>query len=222
MFRACFRRPSPSATFRFARPSIAGALLLGLGLSFGLSACVTPEPNRLSTAETADLRFTGLDVRVPESASIIWGGAEEEYARTSGLSPNDPAVAATPAGRAFIRNLTERRLRAKLERVIAARPLGTRPVRLVATVIRVSIPSAIRRLTIGGNPTVSADIDIVDARTNAVITSYKGGIGVKAVGQGLTGILIDAALTAGETDDLFDRAADQYAQGFGRWLSAMP
>jgi hypothetical protein len=65
-------------------------------------------------------------------------------------------------------------------------------------------------------------VDRCEARTNAVLTTYKGGIGVKAVGQGVTGILIDAALTAGETDDLFDRAADNYAQGFGRWLAAGP
>jgi len=217
------RTPTPPlAEHRPRRPRVAAALLLGLGLGFGVSGCVTPAPNRLSSVETAELRFTSLDVRVPETAPIVWGTAEADYARANGLSPNDPAVAATPAGRAFVRDLVACRLKTKLERVLAKRPVGTRPVRLVATVTRADIPSAIRRITIGGNPTVSADIDIVDARTNAVITTYKGGIGVKTVGQGLTGILIDAAITAGETDDLFDRAADDYAQGFADWLAAAP
>lgn len=223
MFRFRARRmptPRPARSAPGGRPRIAAALVLGL--SFGLSACVTPAPNRLSAVETAELRFTSLDVRVPETAPVTWGAAEEEYARAHGLSPNDPAVAATPAGRAFIRDLAARRLRARLERVTAKRPPGTRPVRLVATLTHVDIPSVIRRVTIGGNPVVSADIDIVDARTNTVLSTYKGGIGVKATGQGISGVLIDALLTAGETDDLFDRAADDYAQRFGTWLAAAP
>lgn len=191
-------------------------LLVGLGLA----GCVTPAPNRLSALETADLRFTSLDVRVPETAPVEWGSAEEEYARSHGLSPNDPAVAATPAGRAFVRDSVARRLKAKLERVAALRPPGTRPVRLVATITRVDIPSAIRRAVVGGHPVVSADIDVVDARTGTVLTTYKGAIGSRPAGQGIGGVLIDAAFTAGGSDDLFDRAADDYAQGFERWLAA--
>lgn len=197
----------------FRRPTFA-ALLLALGLS----ACTTVAPNTLSPQETANLRFTSLEVRVPPEAAIRWSAAEDDYLRARGLSQTDPALTATPAARAHLRDLAASRLKRALERVTAARPEGTRPVRLVATINRVDIPSAAQRVLIGGHPSVQADIAVVDGRSGALLTTYRGAIGTRPAGQGAVA-LVDAVMVSAGADDQFDRAANDYADGFQRWLA---
>ncbi len=198
--------------FRFP---LAAALLLAVGLS----ACVTVTPNTLSPQEAADLKVVGLEVVVPPEARIDWSSAEDDYLRDRKLSQTDPALTATPEARAHLRSLATARLKAKLVRVIAERPPGTRPVRLVATVLLIDIPSAARRIVIGGYPTITAHIDVIDARTGAQLTTYRGAVGRKYAGQGVGGVLGDALLQSMGADDLFDRAAEDYAEGFGNWLA---
>lgn len=189
-------------------------------LSCGLGACTTVAPNRLSALETADLRFTSLEVRVPETAPIAWSSAEDDYLLARNLSQTDPALARTPEAKAYMRERAAARLKAALDRVVARRQSGTRPVRVVATLVQVDIPSAARRVLVGGYPSVKADVEVYDARSNTLLTTYRGAQGVRAAGQGIGGVMIDAALTAGGMDDLYDRAARDYADGFENWLSA--
>ncbi len=188
-------------------------------LALTLSACNTVAPSTLSAVETADLRFTSLQVVVPEATPIAWSSAEDDYLRGRGLSTTDPALVATPEARGYLRDLAGRRLRTALERVTAKRQSGARPVRLVATVRNVDIPSAARRIIVGGHPTVKADIEIYDARTSALVTTYTGAMGSKMAGQGMLGVAVDAALASNGSDDHYDRAAIDYADGFDRWLS---
>lgn len=187
-------------------------------LALVLSACHTVAPNTLSPQETANLRFTGLEVHVPPDAAIRWSSAEDDYLRSRKLSPTDPALAATPEARAYLRDLAARRLKRALERVIASRPEGSRPVRLVTTINRVDIPSAAQRILIGGHPTVQADIAVIDAHSGAVLTTYKGAIGTRTAGQGAMTI-VDSLMVSAGADDLFDRAANDYAEGFRSWLA---
>ncbi len=194
---------------------LAAALLLSLGLA----ACTTIAPNTLSAVETANLRFTSLEVAVPEATRIAWSSAEDDYLRGRGLSMTDPALTKTPEARGHLRDLAASRLRAALERVTAKRQAGDRPARLVATIHNVNIPSAAQRVLIGGQPTVKADVAIYDARTNALLTTYTGAMGTKYTGEGVTGVLVDAAFVAGGADDLYDRAARDYAAGFEDWLA---
>ncbi len=193
--------------------------LAALLLAVGLSACVTVTPNTLSPQEAADLKVTSLEIVIPPEARIDWSSAEDDYLRSRNLSQTDPALVASPDARTHLRNLVTARLKAKLDRVIAQRPPGTRPVRLVATVIMVDIPSAARRIIVGGNPTITANIDVIDARTGAQLTTYRGGVGSQYSGQGVGGVLGDALVQSMGAADLFDRAANDYARGFDDWLA---
>lgn len=188
-------------------------------LAVGLSACATVTPNTLSPQEAADLKITSLEVVIPPEARIDWSSAEDDYLRGRKLSQTDPALAATPDAQAHLRSLATARLKAKLERVIAQRPPGTRPVRLVATVILIDIPSAARRVILGGYPTITANIDVIDAKSGAQLTTYRGAVGSQYAGQGVGGVLGDALVQSMGADDLFDRAAKDYAEGFGDWLA---
>ncbi|MDV2984980.1 UNVERIFIED_CONTAM: hypothetical protein Q9R58_11725 [Methylobacteriaceae bacterium AG10] len=190
-----------------------------LFLALGVSACATVAPNTLSPQETADLRFTSLEVQVPPEASIRWSSAEDDYLRSRGLSLTDPALVATPEARAYLRDLVARRLKHALERVIARRPEGSRPVRLVATIKRVDIPSAAQRILIGGYPMVQADIAVIDARSGALLTTYKGAVGMGPAGQGAMMTAVDSLMVSAGADDLFDRTANGYAEGFRDWLA---
>ncbi|MGX5773277.1 hypothetical protein [Methylorubrum zatmanii] len=201
----------------FARP-IFTTLVTACVLALGLSACTTVAPNTLSPQDTANLRFTSVEVRVPPQTPIRWSSAEDDYLRARGLSLTDPALAATPEARAHLRDLAASRLKRALERVIARRPQGTRPVRLVATMTQVDIPSVAQRILIGGHPTVRADIEVVDARSGAVLTTYRGAVGLRPAGQGVMALADSIAVSAG-ADDLFDRAASGYADGFEGWLA---
>lgn len=77
-----------------------------------------------------------------------------------------------------------------------------------------------RRVIAGGSPTIRANIEILDARTGAVLTAYSGDQGSQAAGQGVLGVVLDGALTAGGFDDLYDRAANDFARRFKAWLAA--
>jgi hypothetical protein len=197
----------------FRRPTFA-ALVLALGLS----ACTTVAPNTLSPQETANLHFSSLEVRVPPQTPIAWSAAEDDYLRARGLSQTNPALTATPEARAHLRDLAASRFKRALERVTARRPHGARLVRLVATVTRVDIPSVAQRVIIGGHPTVQADIEVIDARSGAVLTTYRGAVGRRPAGQGIMALADSVAVSAG-ADDLFDRAANDYAEGFEGWLA---
>lgn len=186
--------------------------------SLCVAACNTVAPNRLSLADTAQLRFTGIEVRTA-GAAVNWTDAEDAYLKSRNLSLTDPTLLRTPEAAAYIRAMAGQRLKAALERALASRPEGARPARLVVTLIAADIPSAVRRVVAGGSPTIRADIEIVDARTGAVLTVYSGDQGNQSAGQGVFGVVLDGALTAGGYDDLYDRAANDLARRFKRWLT---
>ena len=196
--------------------SCAAILLVGLGLS----ACKTIAPNTLSAADTANLRFTSVEVRAPETAKVRWSSAEDDYLKGRGLSMTDPALTKTPEARAHVHGQAAERLKAALERVVAGRIGGTREARVVATIEYVDIPSVAQRVVIGGSPSLKAELDVVDARSGAVLTRYSGALGSGIAPAGVTGVLVDSVMVAAGRDDLFDRAANDYAAGFKSWLNA--
>ena len=81
------------------------AIGLTLLLALSVSACNTVTPNTLSATDTADLRFTSVEVKFPETAPLRWSAGDYEYMRARGIDTNDPAVIETPEARIAIREI---------------------------------------------------------------------------------------------------------------------
>jgi plastocyanin domain-containing protein len=78
----------------------------------------------------------------------------------------------------------------------------------------VTIASGIQRVVIGGHHNMTADTTVVDAKSGAVLLPYPGQSAMAMAGQGLAGVLIDAALLS----DPIDRVVDDYMGQYARWF----
>lgn len=91
--------------------------------SLCVAACNTVAPNRLALADTAQLHFTGIEVRTG-GAAVNWTDAEDAYLKSRNLSLTDPTLLRTPEAAAYIRGMAGQCLKAALERALASRPKG--------------------------------------------------------------------------------------------------
>ncbi len=87
------------------------------------------------------------------------------------LSPR--RLAKTPEGQAYLRNTIAAKVKASIERKLIGDLTGSRPVRLRVTVKAVIMASAIQRVIVGGNHTMTADVTVVDAKTGAMLLPYE-------------------------------------------------
>lgn len=95
--------------------------VLAVLASLCVAACNTVAPNRLSLADTAQLRFTGVEVQTT-GAAVNWTDAEDAYLKSRNLSLTDPTLLQTPEAAAYIRGMAGQRLKAAIERALASRP----------------------------------------------------------------------------------------------------
>jgi len=189
------------------------AILFAL-MAIGLAGCVTAT-NSLTTNDVASFRMTGATVRFAPDVKIWWGDGERAFAASKGQPATESeTLAKTPEGQAYLRNAIATKLKAAVERQLAGGLTGTRPVRIEVTVKDVTIASAIQRVVIGGHHTMTADVNLVDAKTGAVIAPYAAQSAMSFAGQGIGGALIDAALF----DEPIDRVINNYAEQYAGWL----
>jgi hypothetical protein len=113
-----------------------------------------------------------------------------------------------------MRNAIGSKLRSAMERELAGKLAGSRPVRMQIEVKEVTIPSAIQRVLVGGHHTIVADVTVVDAGTGAVILAYAGQKAMAMAGHGVAGALVET-VAAG---DPVDRVVDNYARNYSAWL----
>lgn len=164
------------------------------------------------------MKLQSVDVSVAPDATFYWGDGERAYARSIGRSDFDAeAIAATPAGRAYMQQLASQRIKAAFDRELAGRLNGNRPVRVVVVMHDIHVASPIQRIIIGGNYRMKATVNVVDARSGEVIATNPGlSISVPA-GQGIGGTLIDPAF-----GEAIDRLSNNLASSFNNWLFAVP
>ena len=183
-------------------------------VALALAGCQTAT-NTLSVDDVATLKFAGVDVRFAPEALIWWGDGERAYAASKGQPATESEnLAKTPEGQAYLRDAIAAKVKSAMERQLAGGLSGTRPVRVTVTVKGVQIASAIQRILIGGNHTMTADVTLVDAKTGAALLPYAAQSSMAMAGQGLVGTLADAALMAAP----LDRVVDNYAEQYSGWL----
>jgi hypothetical protein len=124
----------------------------------------------------------------------------------------------TPEGKAYVRNLLASRVKGDVERQMAGQLNGTRPVRVDVVVRSFMIASAVQRIVIGGGHSMTADANLVDARTGAVILSHPKLMASVAAAGGLVGTAVQAAVEAAAKIDNTDSVANKWGATYRDWL----
>lgn len=190
------------------------AILLALA-AIGLAGCVTTATNTLSLDDVGTLKLAGVDVTFAPEVNIWWGDGERAFAASKGQPATESEnLAKTPEGQAYLRNTIAAKIKGSMERKLSGALTGSRLVRVRVAVKHVYISGAVQRVIIGGGHGMTADVTIVDAKTGATLLPYAGQSKGTAAGQGLGGVLVDAALLG----DPMDRTIDNYAEAYSNWL----
>ena len=165
-------------------------LVIGL-ISLALAGCVTAS-NTLPADQVSNLRLQSVVVRYPSGVFIWWGDGERAYAATKGTPTlTAETVADTDEGRPYIRAAISAKLIAAIEAALKPELIGLRPVRIEIDVKRVEITSVVQRILVGGHHNMRADVNVVDAKSGAVLLAFTDQVATAAAGGGIGGVLID-------------------------------
>ena len=94
---------------------------------------------------------------------------------------------------------------------------GTRPVRIEVVVTQFIAPTGAQRLLIGGAYAITADVNLVDAKSGAVIVAYpKLGHAIQAQG-GVAGVVAQAIVDSA-MQPATDSLIEQHALIYRIWL----
>jgi hypothetical protein len=179
-----------------------------------LSGCVTAT-NTLTSDQVSNFRLQSVVVRYRPDVFIWWGDGERAFAAMKGAPVlTAETVADTDEGRAYMRAAITAKLAAAMEQALKPELVGPRPVRIEIEVKRLQIASAVQRVLVGGHHNLSADVNVVDAKTGALLLAFSDQNATAMAGQGWTGALIDAAFLG----DPIDRVMQNYALQYRNWL----
>src|SRR3954465_2007045 len=190
------------------------AVLVG---ALALTGCVTTE-NSLSANDIANMKLTGVSVSYAPDARLTWDDGIRAYAQSKGIVEDMASATNTPEGKAYVQNSLATHVKGAVERQMAGQLNGTRPVRLDVVVHSFAIASAVQRIVIGGGHGMTADANLVDARTGAVLLRHPNlAIDVAAAG-GLVGTAVQAAVEAAAKIDNTDTVANRWGATYRDWL----
>jgi hypothetical protein len=182
------------------------------------AGCKTAE-NSLRREDVASFKLTGVTVRYKPEADVMWDDAVRAYATANGIPDHELAQAsASPQAKAYAQKFLADRIKSTLERNLAPKIAGSRPVRLEVAVRTFTVASPVQRILIGGSHLMVADAVLVDARTNAILVSYPDLAASAAAGQGVLGTAVTAAIEAGQGVTAADRILINYADSYSGWL----
>jgi hypothetical protein len=185
------------------------SVLVGLSLA----GCVTAS-NTLAPHQVADMRLQSVAVTFSPNARIWWGDGERAFASSKGLPALQAEEAARSAeGQAYLRHAIAK-LGPAFESQLRTALTGTRPVRVEITVKDLDIASAAQRILLGGHHRLTADVNLVDARSGAVVLAFSEQNAIAHAGQGIGGVLLDNAFLG----EPIDRVVENYAAQYRNWL----
>jgi hypothetical protein len=192
--------------------------MAALGVAFALAGCVTAE-NSLSQNDIASMKLTGVTVSFAPNALVQFEDGIRAYATSKAITDDQIATAAnTPEGKAYVNNMLGPRIKAEIERVMAGQLIGARPVRLDVVVKSFEMPSAVQRILIGGNRAMTADANLVDARTGMIILAYPDLRTMTYTGQGVLGAAVQAGFDSSGDKAVAEKIVANYAESYRNWL----
>jgi hypothetical protein len=193
------------------------ARLAALAGALALTGCVTAE-NSLSANDIAGMKLAGVSVSYAPDALVVWDDGIRAYAASKGIVEDMASATNTPEGKAYVRNLLASRVKGDVERQMAGQLNGTRPVRLEVVVHSFAIASAVQRIVIGGGHGMTADANLVHARTGAVILKHPNLMANVAAAGGLVGTAVQSAIEAAAKVDNTDTVANKWGTTYRDWL----
>jgi hypothetical protein len=190
-------------------------LVVCLVLGFSLSGCITAD-NTLSIEQIASFRLQAVDVSVAPNAQILWDDPERAAA---GQGSAQVALAHAAAGAPADWPATARRtvsdlLRKSMIDLVGPELNGTRPVRLVVRIHALEIVSPIQRIILGGSHHMTADVDLLDAKSGAVLLTLPAYTVLVGGGGGLVGVALDNMIR----DEPIRLVTASYAGEYRNWL----
>jgi len=161
-----------------------------------LASCATIPPPAMSVDEIASFKLVGVEVH---GVQVIrsWPVQEKRFLATNA----DPEIARRlpdesaqnfPVVQAFFQAALQRMFADHLEGALAPVMRGARPVRAVVTLKQFDVPSVVRRVLIDQYAKIQLTIDIIDAKTNALLISYPGPYHQQWLFGGLSAPIADA------------------------------
>ncbi len=186
--------------------------------ALALTGCVTVE-NSLSKNDIAAMKLAGVTVSFAPEANVQWEDGIRADATAKSIPDDEIATRTnTPEGKAYVQSLLAPKIKSGVERVMAGQLNGTRPVRLDIVVKSFTIASAVQRILIGGGYGMAADVNLVDAKTGAVILAHPNLTGMLLAGQGVLGTAVQAAVDNSYKQGVPERIVESYAENFRDWL----
>lgn len=91
-------------------------------------------------------------------------------------------------------------------------------MRLDIVVKSFAISSAVQRVLIGGGRGMTADANLVDARTGAIIIANPDFGAFLVAGQGIVGTAVQAAIDNASTQSVVEKVVDRYGENYRDWL----
>ena len=184
-----------------------------------LAGCATVPPPSMSVDEIASFKLVGVEVHGVEVIRS-WPVQEKRFLATN----TDPEIARRlpdesaqefPAVQAYFQAALQRVLHRSARKHAGSGPARDATVKAIVSLKQFDVPSVVRRVLIDQYAKFEATIDLVDAKTNAIIISYPGPYRQQFLLGGLSAPIADAI--AGDYDPENALIAN-YVLDYRTWL----
>ena len=188
------------------------------GMALGLAGCMPAAP-QVELSLLTSLIITDVTV---EASGVNDGDSELDVIKASGRDPSLPESGEylqTDEGRKRLNERVSAMIRTEFRRVAEERLKGGVKARLVVKVNRFDVPSAIRRILAGGNPTAVAVVTLVEQSTGRVIVTSPELRGFVPAGQGVIQVAVESMAMASQMARPANiRVSEAMAKAYFDWL----
>jgi hypothetical protein len=186
-------------------------------LASALGGCVTTQ-NTLTKADVAAFKLTDVRVSVAPDARIAWYEPLQAHAATKKI-PDEQYTEwmKTDEAKGHINGIITGKIKGQMEKQLTGQLNGSRPVRIEVVVTQFIVPTAAQRVIIGGSNVMTADVNVVDAKTGALILAHPKFTWQVQGGQGIAGVIAQAIVDSA-MQPATDSMIEQHAMFYKIWL----